>query len=30
MFKDWTIDDWMNHILVLATLSGLGYIWFGH
>jgi hypothetical protein len=30
MFKKWTVDDWMNHILLAGTLLGLAYIWFGH
>ncbi len=30
MFKDWTVDDWMNHLLFIGTLLGLAYIWFGH
>ena len=24
MFKNWNIDDWMNHLMILVTLLGLG------
>ena len=30
MFKKWTVDDWMNHLLFAGTILGLVYIWFGH
>ncbi len=30
MFKKWTFDDWMNHLLFGGTILGLAYIWFGH
>jgi len=28
MFKDWNLDDWMNHLMILLTLLGLGILWF--
>lgn len=28
MFKDWNVDDWMNHLLMLVTLLGLAVLWF--
>ncbi len=30
MFKKWTFDDWMNHLMFLATVLGLLYVWFVH
>jgi hypothetical protein len=27
MFKNWSFDDWMNHILFLATIVALLTIW---
>lgn len=28
MFKDWNVDDWMNHLLMVVTLLGLAILWF--
>ncbi len=28
MFKDWSFDDVMNHLVMLLTLMGLALLWF--
>ncbi|PSM47583.1 hypothetical protein C7Y66_19120 [Chroococcidiopsis sp. CCALA 051] len=30
MFRNWTLDDWINHVLFIATILYLFYSFFLH